>query len=145
MIDKYDKLMSERDATNCKKKEIKLKLEAFCSLTFLFLFCFLISCGKSISISLLILNLFGKLQWTFNCFQHKNFIRQTPNNLESIIFACYFLLKQVYNCVNKKWPPNLAILTPINYLDGTWWTARIAIARKICSTRFYYCSTPFEQ
>ncbi len=28
---------------------------------------------------------------------------------------------------------------------GTWWTARIAIARKICSTRFYYCSTPFEQ
>jgi hypothetical protein len=30
-------------------------------------------------------------------------------------------------------------------LGGTWWTARIAIARKICSTRFYYCSTPFEQ
>jgi hypothetical protein len=30
-------------------------------------------------------------------------------------------------------------------LEGTWWTARIAIARKICSTRFYYCSTPFEQ
>ncbi len=24
-------------------------------------------------------------------------------------------------------------------------TARIAIARKICSTRFYYCSTAFEQ
>ncbi len=29
--------------------------------------------------------------------------------------------------------------------NGTWWTARIAIARKICSTQFYYCSTPFEQ
>ncbi len=28
---------------------------------------------------------------------------------------------------------------------GTWSSARIAIARKICSTRFYYCSTPFEQ
>ncbi len=50
------------------------------------------------------------------------------------------------------WPTNnqfiiilMSVLATSGLTSGTWWTARIAIARKICSTRFYYCSTPFEQ
>ena len=37
------------------------------------------------------------------------------------------------------------LLFKSNLFYGSWSSARIAIAQKICSTRFYYCSTPFEQ
>ena len=39
----------------------------------------------------------------------------------------------------------IAVALKMAEIIGTWSSARIAIARKICSTRFYYCSTPFEQ
>ncbi len=48
---------------------------------------------------------------------------------------------QLYYVNNFVFKANVKLNKPI----GTWSSARIAIARKICSTRFYYCSTAFEQ
>ncbi len=54
--------------------------------------------------------------------------------------GCVEQLKKLRNFLIKFFFPKF-----LSRQKGTWWTARIAIARKICSTRFYYCSTPFEQ
>ncbi len=48
----------------------------------------------------------------------------------SASFSCYTFLSISYKLAK---------------LSGSWSSARNSFARKICSTRFYFCSTPFEQ
>ena len=82
---------------------------------------------------------------SFTCFFLSTFnVRPSKFNFK-ISPSSLFWIRNKWTFLQKCWIYITGATFIIPTLMGSWSSARIAIARKICSTQFYYCSTPFEQ